>query len=156
MLELYNNIKKRRLDLGLTQSDLAKKLGYSDKTMISKIENGMVDMPQSKIIKIAEVLHTTPGYLMGWSVAAEKDNNSGIVSNNIGSDDNSSYSDSSTTTNNYYNGCGHCDEVAEEQASYNLSQNKDTFFAIMDHIRTMNDTQLEEVLRYTEFILSKK
>ena len=39
---------------------------------------------------------------------------------------------------------------------YNYSQNKDTFFAIMDNVRAMTDIQLEEVLRYTEFILSKK
>lgn len=54
MLDLYKNIKDRRLQLGLTQSELAAKLGYSDKTMISKIENGMVDMTQSRIIKFAE------------------------------------------------------------------------------------------------------
>jgi transcriptional regulator with XRE-family HTH domain len=76
--------------------------------------------------------------------------NNGTISNNIGSGDNSN------TTNNYYNGCEYCEEVAEEQMRYNYSQNKDTFFAIMDNIRAMTDIQLEEVLRYTEFILSKK
>jgi len=76
--------------------------------------------------------------------------NNGTISNNIGSGDNSN------TTKNYYNGCEYCEEVAEEQMRYNYSQNKDTFFAIMDNVRAMTDTQLEEVLRYTEFILSKK
>lgn len=66
MLELYTNIKKRRKELGLTQTDLALKLGYADKSMIAKIESGKVDLAQSKIVAFADVLETTPAYLMGW------------------------------------------------------------------------------------------
>ncbi|MEY8296481.1 helix-turn-helix transcriptional regulator [Emergencia timonensis] len=66
MLQLYHNIKNRRLKLGLTQSELAKKLGYSDKSMIAKIEKGAVDLPQSKIIAFAEALNVSPSDLMGW------------------------------------------------------------------------------------------
>ena len=33
MLQLYKNIKKRRLELQLTQTDLAIKLGYADKRL---------------------------------------------------------------------------------------------------------------------------
>ena len=65
MLQLYANIKKRRLDLEMTQSDLAQKMGYADKSMIAKIEKGTVDLPQSKIIAFAKILQTTPGELMG-------------------------------------------------------------------------------------------
>ena len=67
MVELYENIKKRRMELGMTQTELANKVGYSDKGMISKVENGKVDIPQSQILKFAKALDTTPGYLMGWS-----------------------------------------------------------------------------------------
>ncbi len=66
MLELYTNIKKRRKELGLTQTDLALKLGYADKSMIAKIESGKIDLAQSKIVAFADVLKTTPAYLMGW------------------------------------------------------------------------------------------
>ena len=65
MLQLYANIKKRRLELEMTQSDLAQKMGYADKSMIAKIEKGTVDLPQSKIIAFAKILQTTPGELMG-------------------------------------------------------------------------------------------
>lgn len=65
MLQLYINIKKRRLELDMTQSDLAQRMGYADKSMIAKIEKGTVDLPQSKIIAFAEALKTTPGELMG-------------------------------------------------------------------------------------------
>ena len=66
MLELYKNIKKRRLELGMTQSDLAEKLGYSDKSMIAKIENGKVDLAQSRILAFADALKMSPSDLMGW------------------------------------------------------------------------------------------
>ena len=39
-MKLYDNIKKRREELRMTQGELAAKTGYADKTMISKIENG--------------------------------------------------------------------------------------------------------------------
>ena len=57
---------------GITQDALAQKVGYTSRSTINKIEKGLVDIPQSKIIDIAEALDTTPAYLMGWS--EEKDN----------------------------------------------------------------------------------
>lgn len=72
MLELYENIKKERKKLKLTQTELAKRLGYADKSMIAKIEKGQVDLSQSKIIAFAEALETTPGNLMGWEEDKQK------------------------------------------------------------------------------------
>ena len=66
MQKLYENIKNRRLELGLTQTQLAHKMGYADKSMIAKIEKGSVDLQQSKIIAFAKVLRIDPGELMGW------------------------------------------------------------------------------------------
>ncbi len=65
MLELYKNIKKLREENDLSQEELAKRVGYSDKSMISRIESGRVDLPQSKILLLAEIFHVTPGELMG-------------------------------------------------------------------------------------------
>lgn len=70
MLELYNNIKKYRQINNLTQESLAKKVGYADKGMISRIENGKVDLPQSQIIKFADALNVSPGVLMGLDDSA--------------------------------------------------------------------------------------
>lgn len=55
----------------MTQTDLALKMGYADKSMIAKIEKGNVDLPQSKILAFANVLETTPSELMGWDYEAE-------------------------------------------------------------------------------------
>lgn len=65
MLELYKRIKDERLRHGMTQTELAEKIGYSDKSMISYIENGKVDLTQSKILLFAEVFGVSASYLMG-------------------------------------------------------------------------------------------
>lgn len=66
MATLYDRIRSRRTELGLTVEELAHKMGYKDKSSISKIENGKADIPQSKIAAFADALETTPAYLMGW------------------------------------------------------------------------------------------
>ena len=71
MATLYDRIKSRRTELGLTVEELAHKLGYKDKSSISKIENGKADIPQSKIAAFADALQTTPAYLMGWEEQPE-------------------------------------------------------------------------------------
>lgn len=65
MDELYDNIRARRIELGMTQSDLARRLGYTDRSSIAKIEAGKVDLSLPKIEAFARALDTTPGSLMG-------------------------------------------------------------------------------------------
>lgn len=66
MLKLYENIKQRRISLGMSQSELAERTGYADKSTISRIEAGKVDLSQSKIKLFADVLRTTPADLMEY------------------------------------------------------------------------------------------
>lgn len=67
MEKLYENIKLRRIEMGMTQEELAKALGYADKSMIAKIESGKVDLARSKILAFASALNTSPSWLMGWN-----------------------------------------------------------------------------------------
>lgn len=64
-MRIYNNIRRRRQALGLSQEELANKLGYKTKSMICKIEAGMVDLPLSKVVAFANALNTTPVELLG-------------------------------------------------------------------------------------------
>ncbi len=66
MSTIGSNIAWMRKRLGWTQEELAWKMGYKSKSTINKIELGINDIPQSKIVKFAEVLGTTPAHLMGW------------------------------------------------------------------------------------------
>lgn len=75
MIPLYQNIRKRRMALGLSQQELADKLGYKSRSAINKIELGINDLTQSKIIAFAKALDTTPGELMGWGESTAEDKN---------------------------------------------------------------------------------
>ena len=59
-------IKQRRIELGLTQSDLAKKMGYHGKSAVCAAETRDDHITTTKIKKFAEALNVTPRYLMGW------------------------------------------------------------------------------------------
>ena len=65
MAKIYENIKNLRKKKGWSQTELAKRAGYTDRTSIAKIENGNVDLPQSRIAKFAEVFGVTESELMG-------------------------------------------------------------------------------------------
>lgn len=68
MLELYENIRARRIALSMTQQELAKKLGYKSTSTIAKIESGENDIPQAKIADFAKALDTTLAELMGLQI----------------------------------------------------------------------------------------
>ena len=65
-MDIYEKIKYLREKLGLSQEELAKKLGYKSKTSIHKIEQKITDLPLSKVKDFANVLKVSPEYLMGY------------------------------------------------------------------------------------------
>lgn len=65
-MELKDKISSRRKYLGLTLEDVAKVVGVG-KSTVRKWETGYIEnMRRDKIAKLADALHTTPAYLMGW------------------------------------------------------------------------------------------
>jgi transcriptional regulator with XRE-family HTH domain len=66
VLNIYSRIKNRRIELGMTQQELAFKVGLKTKGAICRIEAGERDIVQSQINAFAKALETTPAYLMGW------------------------------------------------------------------------------------------
>lgn len=65
-MNIGNRIKIQREKLGLSQEELAKRVGYKSRSSINKIENGTNDISQSKVKDFAIALNTTIEYLMGW------------------------------------------------------------------------------------------
>lgn len=62
-------MKIRRKEIGLSAERVAERLGVSPAT-IYRYENGGIDkVPGDRLGPIAEVLQTTPSYLMGWDDA---------------------------------------------------------------------------------------
>ena len=67
MDNLGQKIKKRREELGLSQEDLAKILGYKHKSSINKIELGAADVPRAKVPAFAKALGMTAIEFSGWT-----------------------------------------------------------------------------------------
>ena len=65
-MTVADRIIERRKELGLTQEDLAKKLGLSGRSSISKIEKAGDDITLKNIKKIAPSLECSVPYLMGY------------------------------------------------------------------------------------------
>lgn len=59
-------VKARRKAMGLTQTDLALRMGFKSKQAISHIEAGDRNLKQSQVAALAAALGVTPAYLMGW------------------------------------------------------------------------------------------
>lgn len=65
-----DRIKLVRESKGISQEQLAKQMGYSGKTSVSKIESSGDSLNIKTVSKYASALGVTESYLMGW----EEDN----------------------------------------------------------------------------------
>lgn len=70
-MKIGEKIKQRRLELDWSLRELSDRMGYANHSTVARIEAGSVDIPQSKIVKFAEVLNVPVSYLMGWDEATE-------------------------------------------------------------------------------------
>ena len=68
MSKLSHRIRQRRDELGLSQEELAERMGYRSKSSITKLEKGVNDLPQSKLEELAAALDTTPAWLLGLDI----------------------------------------------------------------------------------------
>jgi len=64
-----DRIRARRKELGYSQLELSKKMGYSEKSAVSKAENCGDNITTTKIHKFAKALDCSFSYLMGWDEA---------------------------------------------------------------------------------------
>lgn len=75
-MSIGERIKARRKEIGMSAEQVADKLGVSPATIYRYESNDIANMRIDKLEPIADVLHTTPAYLMGWE--DEKTNNNTI------------------------------------------------------------------------------
>ena len=65
-MNICERIKHRRIELGLTQKELADRMGFKTKSSISKAETIEVNPTADRVREFAKALECTPAYLMGW------------------------------------------------------------------------------------------
>lgn len=72
-MTLGKRIKAKREEAGLTQTELAKRIGTTKQTLF-KYENDIItNIPSDKIEKIANILSVSAAYLMGWTEQKQED-----------------------------------------------------------------------------------
>lgn len=64
-MTIGDRIKQRRIELGMTQEDLALKLGYKSRSSVNKVELAS-DVTLKTIRAYAKALDVDAAYLMGW------------------------------------------------------------------------------------------
>lgn len=127
-------IKQRREALGMTQEELAERLGYKSRSTINKIEKGVSDVSQSRLFGFANALRTTPEYLLGYSSPDER----------VSSKD------------------GFVDLIFDDGTSATITSNNESF--LTDIKKWVDDIGLahfsvdetEELVNYAKFIVSKR
>ena len=71
-MEKGDRIRKLRIEKGITQEEMAKRLNTTKQT-ISKYEKSIVtNIPSDRLEEMAEILGTTPGYILGWEEIQNK------------------------------------------------------------------------------------
>jgi transcriptional regulator with XRE-family HTH domain len=82
-MEVGERIRLRREELNMTQEDLAKKVGYTSRSSVAKVESNANGMVQSKLVAFANALETTPAYLLGWEEKAETEKKNDAIADII-------------------------------------------------------------------------
>lgn len=79
-MSLAQNIKRRRLELRMSQQELADAMGYKSRSTIARIESGDNDVPRSKLAKMAQVLDVSVDYLlMGGAAVSHGELGGGLI-----------------------------------------------------------------------------
>ncbi|MGO5053546.1 helix-turn-helix domain-containing protein [Lachnospiraceae bacterium LCP25S3_G4] len=65
-----DRIREKREAIGITQEELAKRLGYKSRSSVNKMETSR-ELPLKKVEMMAEALCCSPSYLMGWDEEEE-------------------------------------------------------------------------------------
>ncbi|GEM_PF-5421098 len=74
-------IKKRRLELGLSQQELAEKTNYSSAISIDHLERGLTNIPRNKLSLFSKVLGLTSEELNQRTISVGYLNDSFILNN---------------------------------------------------------------------------
>lgn len=71
-MSIGDKIRQRRQEKGWSLRELSRRMGYANQSTVARIEKGEIDIPQSKVVKFAEVLGVSVSYIMGWDEEIEK------------------------------------------------------------------------------------
>ena len=68
---IAERIRERRIELGMTQDELAKRVGFKGRASINKIEVAGRAVTQDRVLDFASALEMSPAELLGWDAETE-------------------------------------------------------------------------------------
>ena len=71
-MTIGNRIKNRRKELNLSVDEVAEKLNKNRATIYRYENDEIENLPITILEPLAEILHTTPAYLMGWDESEDE------------------------------------------------------------------------------------
>ncbi len=74
-MEIYERIKQRRKEIGLSAEYVAEQLGVSPATIYRYENNYIKKFPTDILEPLAKILRTTPTYLMGYDAPMKREKN---------------------------------------------------------------------------------
>ncbi len=80
-MNIGEKIKLRRNELGISQEELAFKMGYNGRSTIAKIESGAVEVAHTKVLQYAKILGVSVDYLLGTADCFDEET-SNVSTNN--------------------------------------------------------------------------
>lgn len=142
-MTMGDRIKNRRIELGMTQQELAVKMGFKTRSHISLLEQGDRNIPISKIKKLANVLEISPEYLMGW------EDNMGTTTTTTGNHN------TTNTNNNYYSDCGSSAKEAIEFMDKDSALHR-IIDLLLTHKKDFTKSDLEWLKQNIDYFMPEK
>lgn len=65
-MDIGNRIRHLRERANLTQEEVGQRIGVT-KATVNRYETGNIDIKRTIAVKLADILNTTPAYIMGWT-----------------------------------------------------------------------------------------
>ena len=142
-MTIGDRIKNRRIELGMTQQELAAKMGFKTRSHISLLEQGDRNIPISKIKKLANALEISPEYLIGW------EDNMGTTTTTTGNHN------TTNTNNNYYSDCGSSAKEAIEFMDKDSALHR-IMDLLLTHKKEFKRSDLEWIKQNIDYFMPEK
>lgn len=129
-------IRNKRIELGLTQDELAKRMGYTSRAAICKVESGQDNITSDRISKFAKALGVTESYLMGWDDEEIKKVSQQVIAFTQYEEDKKSIAA----------------EIVESNTLYDIKRLQKYYNAMHD----LTDDEMNQVVEYAMFLKQRR
>lgn len=85
-MTIGDRVRNKRLELNMTQEELALKMGYKGRSTVNKMENA-TELTLKTVKKLCKALNCSEAYIMGWEEESKFSKDRAILEVQITDDD---------------------------------------------------------------------